>query len=652
MNFLKNNTRFSLTLGGVPLSEQKYTVEHKENGCELTTVYTFACGLKITNIAKKYESFDAYEWVSWLENTSKENTEIISELCDGDFELALGEIKQKARSPWIPDPDELLKIYNPCGSNWSKNEFSSFPEELSGDRFVNCIRAGEERSFRAAGGRSSGGVNAPFFNIHNNGVGAVVAIGWTGQWNCKIQAKCDTVRVQTKIEDTHFVLLPGEKIRTSSVVVMNYTGDFFDGQNKWRRLVKEEFSVITKRGGKGPFCAGIWGGMTSDRVIERVDILSENGIPVEYIWMDAGWYGETTQPTLSEYEGDWAEHTGDWTISPHIHPLGMKDITARIREVGKKFILWFEPERIRKNAPIVKEHPEYLISLENTNNVLLNLGNEEAFNYIHGLLSSYIREIGINCYRQDFNFEPLPYWRSADSETRRGITEIKHVMGLYRLWDALLEEFPELIIDNCASGGRRLDIETLKRSLPLWRSDAQCPANPIPEMTQMHTMNFALWMPYHGSGSGRVYDTYRFRSAFSPSMTTNYTFSASDTFGDDKEKLEWFRKMGEEYLSVRQYFSCDVYHLCVPDVSVGSWNAAQWNRPEQNDGMIQIFKHSRSPFNTASFKLRGIDPEKNYLIRDIYGGERTVSGQVLCTEGLTVTLTEGNTAKIYIYKQI
>ena len=63
-------------------------------------------------------------------------------------------------------------------------------------------------------------------------------------------------------------------------------------------------------------------------------------------------------------------------------------------------------------------------------------------------------------------------------------------MGMYRLWDALLEKFPHLIIDNCSSGGHRIDIETLRRSVPLWRSDYQCLANYASRGAQCHHLSF------------------------------------------------------------------------------------------------------------------------------------------------------------------
>ena len=136
----------------------------------------------------------------------------------------------------------------------------------------------------------------------------------------------------------------------------------------------------------------------------------------------------------------------------------------------------------------------------------MNLGNEEAWEYCFETLSKLIEELNIDCYRQDFNFSPLAYWRKNDDPDRKGISEIKHINGMYRLWDELLKKFPHMIIDDCASGGRRIDIETLRRSIPLWRSDLQCPANYDIEGSQNHNLSFNLWMPYSGTGSGRSYD--------------------------------------------------------------------------------------------------------------------------------------------------
>ena len=93
-------------------------------------------------------------------------------------------------------------------------------------------------------------------------------------------------------------------------------------------------------------------------------------------------------------------------------------------------------------------------------------------------------------------------WRRADAEDRQDIFEIKHIGGLYRLWDRLLEKFSYLLIDNCASGGRRINMETLKHSVPLWRSDAQCPANYDIESVQNHNLALIYGCRISGTETG------------------------------------------------------------------------------------------------------------------------------------------------------
>ncbi len=654
MEFLKNNRRFDFLYGGTPFSELEFNIEQTEGADRLKTVYTFADGLKITNVAAK--KGDAYEWVNWLENTSDKPTQIISELWDGCVTLPLAHEAPLGKTAFLPKTDEMTTVYAPTGSTWEFDEFCSFPDKINTNRFIGQIHPGKTKTYATSGGRSSE-QNAPFFNIHKNGRGYIFAIGWSGQWNCCLERTEDDIIIKTKIEDTHFRLLPGEKIRTSSFVLMTYEGSVIDSQNKWRKLVREHYSLIGAKGRDqyGPLCAGIWGGMKTSSVLERIETIKKNSLPFEYIWMDAGWYGGDTMPSPDEFEGDWGSHTGDWQVSPHIHPNKLKDVSDRVHKAGMKFLLWFEPERVRKGTPIVASHPEYFIfpQDENSKNLLLDLGNEQAWNYCFNTIADMIEDIGIDCYRQDFNMSPLPYWRKMDAEDRKGITEIKHINGMYRLWDALLQKFPNLIIDNCASGGRRIDIETLRRSIPLWRSDYQCPANYLVEGTQCHHLSFNTWLPFSGTGSGRSYDTYRIRSAYSPAMTTNYAYSERENFGDDPEKMAWLRKYLGEYKKVRPYMYEDFYPLTQVSDRTDVWSAAQFDRPSQNDGIVQIFRRENSPYDSASFDLFGIDKSATYTFTDADDQkEITVNGAELAEKGFCVALKEKRSAKIYFYKKV
>lgn len=657
MEFLKNKRLFDFIYDGKPLDEQSFTTDAKiNNNNTITTAYLFSDGLKVTTIAKYYEEYGAYEWVNYFENTSDKPTKIISNLCDCSCMLPFEYEADKKNEAYFPDPKAATKIYAPSGSTWSADEFYCNIDELHENTRMNHIYPGQTKTYATKGGRSSD-THAPFFNICKNDTGIIFAIGWSGQWNAEISRTNDSITVKTKLEDTYFRLLAGERFRTSSVLIMPYENGYTNAQNRFRRLIKEHFSIIGKseRPTFGPLCANIWGGMKSSSVLERIEAIKSNKLPFDYIWMDAGWYGAETLATPDEFEGDWYTRNGDWSVSPHVHPAQLKDISSAVHEAGMKFLLWIEFERAIYTTPITQEHPEYFLNHPGEcswdfESKLLNLGNPAALEYAYSLLSGLIEDLSLDCLRVDFNFHPLPYWRKNDAQDRKGISEIKYINGLYELFDRLLERFPQLLIDDCASGGRRIDIEMLKRSMPLWRSDAQCPANYDEYFSQCHTLNFNNWLPYSGTGTGRLYDLYRIRSAYGASLATNYTYSERESFADTPEKLEFIKNMCEEYKKVRPFYSEDFYPLTEYSDKLDVWCAYQFDRSSQNDGMLQVFRRDNSPYETAVFKLGTIDTSKEYTFTDIDDNSVfKISGKQLKENGLQLTVKEQRTAKIYIY---
>lgn len=644
--------RFDFLYNDIPFSELSCTVEQTEENGNVITVYTLEDGLKITNILTWHG--DACEWVNYFDNHTDAPSGIVSNLLDCCATLPMAHEEFFNRKAWQQEFEDVTQVYSPSGSHWAYDEFSCYPHRMDDVRFIGQAAPNRSRRYANTGGRSCEGT-APFFNIHFQGEGYIAAIGWSGQWNCEIRRLEDGVILKSGIENTHFRLMPGESFRTSSIVIMPYKGAVIDGQNQWRRLVREHFSLIGQPGRDqhGPLCMLAWGGMTTKAILERLETAKKNALPYEYLWMDAGWYGIDTAPTPDEFEGDWADHTGDWRVSPLIHTNNLKDVSDAVHAAGMKFLLWIEPERVIASTPIVKEHSEYFFEPANpkTSNRLLNLGKPDAWEYCYQTVANLIETVGIDCYRQDFNMPPLADWRKADSDDRRGISEIKHINGFYRLWDTLLVRFPHLLIDNCASGGRRIDIETLRRSIPLWRSDYQCSANYLVEAAQCHHLGFNQWLPYSGTSTGRPYDTYRIRSAYSPALAAHYSFSEREAFGDDPEKMAWLRKHLNEYLKVRPLMEEDFYPLTDVSDCGDAWSAAQFDRPGRKDGMVQVFRRERSPFAQASFEMHGIVKEAEYIFTDADTNECvTISGEELIKNGFPVVLPEKRSAKIFFYR--
>ena len=646
MTFYSNEQLFSFKLDGVDSKELNCEISATVDGNTTTTVYDYDGGLRITNIFKKYDDFGAYEWVNYYENTSNEPTGILSDIFDCDVLVPLKNDEEALSPLWLQDKNVCTRIFAPYGSFSSPMEFSYGSDE-QGVVYFNNIK---EYNFYSQFGRSSEN-QAPFFNVNKENNGYIFAVGWSGQWHNLITRLDGAVRFRSGVIGTKFKVLPGEKFRTSSIVILPYQNGLDEAQVSWRRLVKTHFCNMGKdeRPSYMPLSAVMWGGLPSEEIIERLNIIKKHKLPFEALWIDAGWYGIDTQPCDND-SIDWSTHTGDWRVSPHIHKNGLKDVSKLVHDMGMKFLLWFEPERAIKGTPITLEHPEYFMTSPKTASLMIDFGREDAWNYTFETFANIIEELNVDIFRIDCNYDPAAFWNLYDEPERSGIKHIQYVNGLYRFWDALLQKFPHLIIDNCAGGGRRIDIETMRRSVPFWRSDLQCLANTRAEYTQLHTQSYSAWMPYSGTGTPNYFDEYELRSTYCGAMDVKWMISF-EMFIDFEKMGPTLKKYLEEYLSIRDYFYADYYPLTKYNTNLDVWCASQYNRPEQNDGLLQIFRREESPYETANFKLKGIDSDADYEICDIDDGTTIcINGKQLLQTGFAVTIPQ-HKAKLYVYKK-
>ena len=566
--------------------------------------YTLEEGIKIILNAKEYPKYNAIEWVLHFENNSESDSGIFSNINDCDILLPL-QFPEGKRNGYMPkEGDACIIAMNGMvdGKYYWENDQMSAAEYRFTREYLDKAK-GKTKTFANIGGRSSQGT-MPFFDVTASDCGYIVAIGWTGDWKAEF-TKCDEgILVKTGLKNTHFYLRPGEKIRTSSVLIMQYA-DGEDKYNKFRRLIKNHFSHKSNSSAKRESLMAfeLWGGLPDEEMKQRIRQLQNYDIRFEDIWIDAGWYGNC-EKCDDPFTGDWSKKTGNWTVNPRPHPGELLDVRDEAKDAGMNLMLWFEPERAIKGTPVTEEHPDWFLSVPGSDSFVLNYGNSDAKNYVCKLLSDYIRKLDLSCYRQDFNVDLTKYFEINDEENRRGITEIKHITGMYEVWDHILKTAPHLLIDNCSSGGRRIDIETLKRSIPFFRSDYQCNFNENPEVLQVHNTNISRYLPYQGCTSKTKSDTYAIRSSYSSSWGGAFYNAVFQSM--EENDFLWVKKITDEYRRIRKYISMDFYNHGSSQLDETSWTIWQYHDNDTQSGIVMAFRRSESPFDRVTITLKGL----------------------------------------------
>ena len=158
-------------------------------------------------------------------------------------------------------------------------------------------------------------------------------------------------------------------------------------------------------------------------------------------------------------------------------------------------------------------------------------------------------------------------------------------------------DHPELLIDTCASGGRRIDFEMLRRALVLTRSDYLW--DPIGQ--QCHTYGLAQWIPITGIGAASV-DRYQCRSGLG-----SHFVLAADFYSQEPAVWEAIARVFAEYKSLRRLYTGDFYPLGSYSTAKDAWMAWQFHRADLDEGVVQAFRREESPVTTATYRLQGLD---------------------------------------------
>jgi alpha-galactosidase len=574
--------------------------------------------LEVRCVIVEYADYPTVEWTVYLKNTGSADTPIIENLQALDTTFARGERGE-------------FNLHCHRGDDCTWASFYPYDEVLW---------PGTTKRFVPLGGRPTN-FEYPFYNLEWDDGGALIVLGWGGQWASEFARDYGrNLHIKGGQELTHFKLLPGEEVRTPLVVMQFYTGASVAAQNVWRRWMLEH--NVPKPHGKTPppmliMCDGLYfDGMLTSEEGEKLfmDAYVREGLKPDYWWVDAGWY-KTPE--------NWGT-VGTWEPDPVRYPNGLRGVSDYAHKLGMKLIVWFEPERISGGSWLWENHPDWIVG--GREGYLFNLGHPEAWNWLVEHFDGLLVSENIDLYRQDYNCDPLVLWRANDAPDRQGITENKCVMGHYAYWDELRRRHPDMLIDTCASGGRRTDLETLRRSVPLLRSDDQWHAI----SQQNHTFGLSSWVPFYGTGyGGDKYPTYETRSALCPCFGAGIDVRKE---GNDKD-YEVLRGVYRDWRNMVAYMLADYYPLTAPSLADDVWIAWEFFAPEKGEGVVQAFRRPDNTEPSVTLKLQALDPAANYAVTDLDNDQAVqYCGQELMEQGLTIHSEAAPQAKIFTIKKL
>lgn len=493
---------------------------------------------------------------------------------------------------------------------------------------------------RSEGGRSSS-KDLPFFFVQNDEIkeGLFVAFGWSGQWEVMVSQAPSRLEVRGRVPDIHLALESGEEIIGPTILVGLYEGELIDGVNQLRRTVRQ---VYAPKLGEQEFFAVA----TYDTLFNGFDVISEAemievvdaaaSVGLEYFLLDAGWY-----------EGDgWFNTLGSWNVNRARFPRGLTRLASHTRDRGMQFGLWFEPERVAEGSILATQHPDWVLWEHDSRTCppwfsnapwvedlseagstqynsgtrfgLLDFGRKEVQEWVQEMMDSFIKEYGIKYIRFDSNIDPLPYWNVADKPNRRGISQLRHIAGLYAVIDWLRARHPCVILEGCASGGRRIDLEMVRRFHTFWICDYSY--DPTIARFHLHGINHFLPGSYNYIAYGleadaniRI-DDLGFQSQFAGALGMSCRVDKWSV--RDKELA---RNHLAKHKTIRRFLNGDYYPFGgVPDGK--NWGGWQFHDSTDQSGFLQTFRSEDSNAR-RHLLLKGLRSDVRYRFSDLYGLE-------------------------------
>lgn len=527
----------------------------------------------------------------------------------------------------LPTADWTLHAYE---SGWGK-EFAPIVTPLKGTIVL-----------ETTAGRSTNGKMPLFSLTAPDGRVLHAAIAWSGNWIVRFEPEGvdqpeggggtrARYRVTGGLSDWEFekTLAPGETLRSpETVFVERDSGTIDEAGRDLARMVNRGWIPHTPLTDTLPVEWNHWWPYEDSRIDENVfkanvDVAARLGFDI--CTLDAGWFGDPESPL------GWWEIRGDWSVvNTRRFPSGIRALSDYCHERGLKFGLWCEIEAVNDTAALQQSRPDIIARRDGKPIGYVCMGNPATVDWAFETLSSLIENYKADWIKLDFNVDPGAGCNRADHGHDPGDGLRAHYLGYYSLLDRLREAYPEVVFENCASGGLRVDLGIMKHFPVTFLSDPDYPVHALQLvwgasgfLPARACLKFSWSQNHLGEQNGVEepvsVDMPRHKFDYIMRIAMLNIFGVSCRLPDFPG---WCQDRLAEHIAfykstLRPFIrDADVYRLTAQPLRTGGgdrWTAFLYALPGLNQAALYVFRLSGAE-EARTIRLAGLDPNTTYTL--------------------------------------
>ena len=335
---------------------------------------------------------------------------------------------------------------------------------------------------------------------------------------------------------------------------------------------------------------------------------------------------------------------GDWTADPERFPHGMGVVADACHAKGMLFGIWVEPEMVNPDSDLFRAHPDWVIAdptrphTLQRNQLILNLARDDIRDWAIEWLDRLIVDFKLDYLKWDMNrYVTENGWPDAPAEERQSLS-IRYTRNLLKIWETLNERHPDILFENCASGGGRSDFGMVPYADRINRSDN---ADPV-DVMQIHEGFTMLFVPKTAGGAGNIApERHHIHDRATPlDFRIHWGMTGSMSIGvnlltADRETLEKLRAGIAEFKRLRGDLQ-DAYVYRIASATRRPYAIFQYVRRDRRAFTLFAFAHGMRNWDLdlPRFRMRGLLPEAVYQCED----GRRMTGEALMNIGVTISL--------------